>query len=229
MAIDEAILTAAASDDGKNTVPTLRLYQWSEPTLSLGYFQSFADREQHLPSLSCPCVRRHSGGGAILHDREVTYSLVVPIRDRWSPSADELYRQVHSALVEWFVTLGVTARLSEDGDQSAFLCFQRRSDGDILIDNHKVTGSAQRRHRGAILQHGSLLLERSPYAPELDGLFDLGATRLENDVFQRTLAEKIGVALPFDFSPCSLTDREESLTATINREKFGLDSWTKKR
>src|SRR5689334_21696416 len=74
MAIDDALLESAAEAG----VATLRLYQWSEPTLSLGYFQAAAERKTHQPSLTCALVRRASGGGAILHDRELTYSLALP-------------------------------------------------------------------------------------------------------------------------------------------------------
>ncbi|MEM6330787.1 MAG: lipoate--protein ligase family protein, partial [Planctomycetota bacterium] len=74
MAVDEALLDAAAAGAGA----TLRLYRWSSPTLSLGYFQPLAARAAHPASAGCPCVRRHSGGGAIVHDHELTYSLAVP-------------------------------------------------------------------------------------------------------------------------------------------------------
>ncbi len=74
MAVDEALLMDAV----ENGVATLRFYQWSEPTLSLGYFQRYSDREQHAASRKCAVVRRQSGGGAILHDRELTYSLMLP-------------------------------------------------------------------------------------------------------------------------------------------------------
>ena len=74
MAVDEALL----ADDVETDAATLRFYRWSEPTLSLGYFQSYADRELHAASRGCAVVRRQSGGGAILHDRELTYSLVLP-------------------------------------------------------------------------------------------------------------------------------------------------------
>ena len=84
MAVDEALLETAASLG----VPTLRFYQWQEPTMSLGYFQEYADRLRHAASAGCPTVRRASGGGAIMHDRELTYSLAVPEgTSTWSPTA----------------------------------------------------------------------------------------------------------------------------------------------
>src|SRR5262245_32066382 len=74
MAVDQALLESAAASGGV----ALRFYQWSEPTLSLGYFQPIAARSEHPPSLHSPVVRRASGGGAILHDRELTYSIAAP-------------------------------------------------------------------------------------------------------------------------------------------------------
>ena len=96
MAVDEALLAAAA--DGN--VASLRLYQWSEPTLSLGYFQRYDDRHQHAASRACPLVRRQSGGGAILHDRELTYSLALPPVHPLARDATALYTAVHQAFVE---------------------------------------------------------------------------------------------------------------------------------
>src|SRR5687767_6703039 len=78
MAVDEALLESAA-DSGEIT---LRFYEWSRATLSLGYFQSHAERSGHTASLACPMVRRSTGGGAIVHDQELTYSLVVPMDGR---------------------------------------------------------------------------------------------------------------------------------------------------
>src|SRR3954447_24341632 len=74
MAVDEALLIDAA----EHNTAALRFYSWNEPTLSLGYFQNYADRHQHAASLACAVVRRQPGGGAILHDRELTYSLALP-------------------------------------------------------------------------------------------------------------------------------------------------------
>src|SRR5688572_19512152 len=74
MAVDEALLHSTA-EGGQ---ATLRFYTWEEPTLSLGHFQTLAEREQHQASLACPLVRRASGGGAILHDIELTYSICLP-------------------------------------------------------------------------------------------------------------------------------------------------------
>ena len=195
MAVDEWLLRSAAD----NGVLTLRFYQWAEPTLSLGYFQQHVDRQLHAASLACPLVRRSSGGGALMHHHELTYSLAVPASHPLAQRAEELYYAVHETLVELLqhqaslaggtATAAGKFKLCEATDSRGkgepFLCFLRRSRGDVLFapaDPHllqtndrcaKLCGSAQRRHRGAVLQHGGILLARSPQAPELLGLNEL--------------------------------------------------------
>jgi lipoate-protein ligase A len=111
MAVDETLLELAAAEGQC----TLRFYQWAEPTLSLGYFQAYSDREQHEASRRCAVVRRASGGGAIMHDFDVTYSLAVP--ERHPAAGDRLwtYRLVHTALVEVLADLGIEASLFAGG------------------------------------------------------------------------------------------------------------------
>ena len=146
MAVDEALLETAIAGGPA----TLRFYAWQEPTLSLGYFQSRDDREQHPASSACPLVRRSSGGGAILHDRELTYSIALPVAvARSSAAATELYDGVHETLVETLAAVGVTAVLyraagggcaTQDSKRSSepFLCFQRRACGDVICEGAKI-------------------------------------------------------------------------------------------
>jgi lipoate-protein ligase A len=188
MALDEVLLDRAATERRAH----LRIYSWSEPTLSLGFFQAIDRREAHGPSIHCPLVRRPSGGGAILHDREITYALAVP--GAWHPSQRrELYSRVHQSLAELLVGLGAAATvyagaaLGETASEP-FLCFQRRTAGDVVIGGCKVIGSAQRRGKGSLLQHGSILLGRSEFAPELPGIDDLAPLRLgREECVRRTL------------------------------------------
>ena len=170
MAADEVLLRRA---DAINQC-TLRFYQWSHPTLSLGYFQRHADRQGHAASLQCALVRRSSGGGAIMHDHELTYSLALPLKDRLSRNAEVLYASIHTTLVEFLKSMGVTCNLhAGPTTDSAFLCFQRRATGDVTLDGQKVMGSAQRRNKSGMLQHGSLLLKQSDSAPELAGIAEI--------------------------------------------------------
>lgn len=173
MAIDQALLESVEADRRA----TLRLYVWSEPTLSIGYFQKLSDRVGHDESAGLACVRRATGGGAILHHHELTYSVVIPVERQTGPRMD-LYQQTHLAVINVLSEYGIGAipfrlagsnrgplRDSEKKDSSVepFLCFQRRSDEDLIVGGYKVLGSAQRKSRHAVLQHGSLLIRASKW------------------------------------------------------------------
>ena len=161
MARDEHLLHSESLRPG-----ALRIYGWDPPTLSLGCFQRY-DEIARLPAelRNLPIVRRLTGGGALLHDREVTYCLglddSVPIA-RQPPVA--LYRLAHDA---WRAALAQHGQFAEMAPDSAplptprtgpFFCFARPGRTDLVVAGKKLLGSAQRRMRGRVLQHGSLLL-----------------------------------------------------------------------
>jgi len=229
MAVDEALL-ASAADDGPTT---LRLYGWTPATLSLGYFQAYRQRETHAASADCPVVRRASGGGAIVHDCELTYSFAVPSRRDAADDAARWYEVFHRTLIETLATWELHAELctSPSGLGAAeepFLCFERRTVGDVLLEGEKVVGSAQRRRHGAVLQHGSVLLGRSPAAPQLPGIRDIGAVELPIeglvDRWLAVLAERLGAAL----TPGRLSEQERA-DAERWRRKYRGRRWTEKR
>lgn len=172
MAADECLLDLAAAEG----LRAVRIYQWKEATVSLGYFQEFSEFQSAGRFDGLPVVRRLSGGGAILHDHELTYSLVLPSDDPLTAQPTRLYARVHDAILSVLRDCGVSASMRGEDLSSVrepFLCFARGDRHDIVLDGHKVVGSAQRRRRGAVLQHGSLLLAASPYASELPGINDL--------------------------------------------------------
>ncbi len=230
MAVDEALLQSDEFDG-----ITLRFYEWSEPTLSLGYFQAIAERDQHSASQNCTIVRRASGGGAILHDLELTYSIVAPTTQRFGDSAAELYDVAHQTLCEVLSDWNIQAHLcsTEDvltlGKAEPFLCFQRRSRGDVLLGAHKICGSAQRRHQARVLQHGSLLLGRSQAAPELPGVRELAAT--SPDLSEVRSAWQASLARRLHLTGCdsALSSREVDQAQAIVEGKFGNPKWTAKR
>lgn len=223
-----------------------RFYRWSEPTLSLGYFQRYEDRFQHEASRHCAVVRRASGGGAIMHDAELTYSFVVPAEHPLATQRATLYEGVHRTLMEVLEGLGVETRLHGEttDDESAnladgptpapcdpqpFLCFQRRSPGDMVAGSTKIVGSAQRRLRGAVLQHGSLLLSRSAAAPELDALDSLLQAPIEEEkLVQRWLA-KLAPRLELRWSEEQLTAQERRRVEELVASKYGAADWTERR
>ncbi len=246
MALDEALLEAAAADGQC----TLRLYRWQEPTLSLGYFQAYADRWQHPASGRAAVVRRPSGGGAILHDVELTYSLAIPSHHPLAVRRLGCYRAVHVALVDVLAQWGIQATLFTSpcgtaalGGDSAiaqpraavphlrepFLCFQRRSPGDVLVAGAKIAGSAQRRCRDAVLQHGSVLLARSAAAPEIAGLEELTGQAVPPDRLIEAWLVRLADALSATWQNGQLSDAEHCRAAAISAEKYASPVWTESR
>jgi len=229
MAVDETLLQSAGPGGGS----TLRFYQWNEPTLSLGYFQQIETRGEHPPSSNLPVVRRTTGGGAIVHDRELTYSFVTPIRNRFSPAAHDFVKQFHQSLIATFAERGIEASLcgnaAAENKSEPFLCFQRRGSLDILVRNAKVVGSAQRRLQGAMLQHGSILLARSPNAAALPGLAELSGTTVIHCELVQDWSQRLGKQFGFEFAASSLTETELSLALSIERTRFADQRWTRKR
>ena len=195
MAVDETLLESALNDG----VCTARVYEWDQATLSLGYFQKPAEALADARWRDLPVVRRLSGGGAIVHHHELTYSLAVPPDhpDASDPSA--IYSAVHEAIVTRLAAAGVSLAIRGTllpERNSAFLCFARGDAMDVVLGPNKVLGSAQRRRRGAILQHGSLVLKASTFAPEVPGLTELSgrdwtAADLKAD-FGRDLVRALG-------------------------------------
>ena len=233
MAVDEALLESAA-DSGEIT---LRFYEWSPATLSLGYFQSHEERSGHTASLACPMVRRSTGGGAIVHDQELTYSLVVPMDGRSHSAATAMYDAMHDSLVLALADFGLQASRYQsppvvgiDAPLQAepFLCFQRRAIGDVIIGGHKVGGSAQRRHSTTVLQHGSVLLRKSVSAPELPGIAELGCDISVPQLVERWLAKaQSHLGLRFDNS--TLREPEAELARKVQIVKYQSLCWTRKR
>lgn len=189
MAVDQALLQSAI-DEGP---ATLRWYRWMEPTVSLGYFQQEGEVLADPRLAGLPRVRRLSGGGALVHDRELTYSLTLPGSQRVIERPMDLYRLVHEAFVEVFRERGVNLALRGETlklTDEPTLCFARQDEHDLVLNGYKVLGSAQRRRRGAILQHGGLLLKASAVTPELRGIADLSPAA-DLDGLPAALGEKI--------------------------------------
>ncbi|MDC0935659.1 hypothetical protein OAS39_05190 [Pirellulales bacterium] len=239
MAVDKLLLDQAISTG----VAALRLYQWETATLSLGYFQSIQQRASHSASRDAPAVRRLTGGGALVHDRELTYALALPAKHPLTREHRRLYEVVHGWFLAMLSDFGVAARLcgcDSDGQEcessstSPFLCFQRRSSFDLVVDGQpggataKILGSAQRRRRGAVLQHGALLLAASDAAPELPGVADLQGGKIAPDDAAARLAELARAELNIPRLPGSLDSSELDQAAGIAK-KYAAGDWLKRR
>ena len=159
MALDDALMRRAAESSGRNAV--FRVYGWSAPTLSLGRNQrargcyNLADAQ----ALGVGIVRRPTGGRALLHHREITYSVTMPCA---SPrDASEAYDFINDVLIAALRALGVRAqRATSSAAPPPGLrpCFDVPSEHEIVVGKKKLVGSAQWRHDGALLQHGSILI-----------------------------------------------------------------------
>jgi lipoate-protein ligase A len=228
MAADEALLETAA-DRG---VASLRFYTWTEPTLSLGYFQPAAGRAE-VPALrDLAWVRRSTGGAAIVHHHELTYALALPAGQEWvSPKPWSC--RVHHLLRDVLAEAGVRAHAVVCGEERTLgevLCFLDQTPGDLLVGGSKVAGSAQRKRKGALLQHGSVLLRRSEFAPMLPGINDAAGREL---FAPEQLADRLTARLAADTGwaivPGAWTPEETARIPAIRAEKYTNPEWNAKR
>lgn len=228
MAADETLLESAAGG-----AASLRFYGWSAPTLSLGYFQPERVRAADPRLAALPFVRRPSGGATLVHHHEVTYALALPAGAPWQ-SAEPWLCRMHRLIAEALAELGVEAVAhspcgAENERFADFLCFRHFTPGDLLIDRAKVVGSAQRRHRGALVQHGAILLAASPHAPALPGVRertgrDLSAAEVR-DAVARQFTRQTGWRLVEGDWSAAERQRVRELAAA----KYSQDAWNRKR
>lgn len=151
MALDEILLHQASQ-------PLLRVYCWKGPCVTFGYFQEWKNISSSFPGRLL--VRRSSGGGSVEHDGDNTFSLVVPAIEPIGKIAPALlYKRLHQALVLVLGEFGLKARLIAAHEiRTGEACFQSPSLDDVVIENHKIAGGAQRRCGGKLLYQGSLNL-----------------------------------------------------------------------
>ena len=221
MALDETLLARA----GQGDAPTLRLYGWDGPWLSLGYAQPFSARAL----LACRAagvrvVRRVTGGRAVLHGADLTYAVTAP-EAALPGSLTASYRVLSAALLRALLAIGVAAESAPAGptpspvDPARFDCFAEAAADELAVGGRKLAGSAQRRAGGALLQHGSIRLAPDPpeaarvagagrLATSLDelGVASALARRRLVTALPESLADVLGVA----FAPAPLTQGERS-------------------
>ncbi|MCG3401031.1 lipoate--protein ligase family protein [Staphylococcus massiliensis] len=177
MAVDEALLNFVSRGE---IDPVVRFYTWDPPTLSVGYFQRLK-KEIDIDMVrekGYGLVRRQTGGRGVLHDKELTYSVIVPESHENMPkTVTEAYRVISEGLLEGFKSLGFDAyfavpRSKEEREKlkqpRSAVCFDAPSWYELVVEGRKIAGSAQTRQKGVILQHGSILQE-----VDIDDLFDM--------------------------------------------------------
>ncbi|MGD2105966.1 MAG: biotin/lipoate A/B protein ligase family protein [Anaerolineae bacterium] len=244
MATDEAILRAVARNQAH---PTLRLYAWQPGCLSLGRGQTVRDVDrQAVGEAGYDLVRRPTGGRAILHIDELTYSVVAPESDpRVSGPVVESYRRLSTALVYALELLGIEQVAAdervENRNNEGAVCFEVPSDYEITADGKKLVGSAQMRAQGVVLQHGTLPLrgDIARICPLLASRPDPASVRARATTVEETLSRAIsweraaralenGFAqmLNLQLEPAELTGAERRAVGTMRSEKYGTARWT---
>lgn len=177
MAMDEALLNFVSRGE---IDPVIRFYTWNPATLSIGYFQRL-QKEIDIDKVKekgYGLVRRQTGGRGVLHDKELTYSVIVPESHPNMPSTvTEAYKIISQGLLEGFKNLGFETyfaipRSKEERDKlkqpRSSVCFDAPSWYELVVEGRKIVGSAQTRQKGVILQHGSILQDI-----DIDDLFDM--------------------------------------------------------
>ncbi len=230
MAIDAAILDSLQP----HGPATLRFYTWSRPTVSLGYFQPLVSHQSHVASRGADVVRRTTGGGAIVHDRELTYSIALPLADRSPRASLFLYQRMHQCIIRALAEIGIRAKpygktVSVPRSDEPFLCFQRRTADDLIVGGYKVVGSAQRRGSQGVLQHGSILLRTSIAAPELPGCFDVGAAPAAEGeavaILRDQISQEAGKLLNVDFTNGTVSLAEQDTARLVEQERYKSPVW----
>jgi lipoate-protein ligase A len=252
MAVDEAIMLAVS--DGK-ALPTLRLYDWSPLCLSLGYGQRLRDADlSRIDTAGWQIVRRPTGGKAILHGNELTYSVAIP-KEHELAQGDvvESYRRISEALLKALTYLGLSPASEMQAKGNSGLgpvCFEVPSHYEITSGGKKLIGSAQVRRKDGILQHGTLPLsgdialicDALAYGDEASReaakeLVRERATTLEavlgEAIAWETAAEMLvrgfSDAFDLDFTESNLSAEEIEMAHQLVQERYAHADWTNKR
>lgn len=255
MALDEALFRSVQAG---NSSPVLRLYRWQPATVTLGYGQR-GDKKVNFSAckkLGVDIVRRLTGGRAVLHAEEVTYSVIAPENGLFSNNILDNYRQIAESLQHCLHQLGLSVEMvsgrheypgGSAAEQSA--CFTAPSYFELSCNGRKICGSAQKRDSGCFLQHGSLPVD-------LDPVFLFSALNCESgqdvEAGGRSLAKHVGwinrwldqsvtidqVEKQFlaSFAHCfpgryvddQPTEQESALAVALEQDKYGNPDWTMK-
>lgn len=254
MAADEAILEAVAAGEAP---PTLRFYAWAPACLSLGYAQRKRDVDfPRLRQLEWDLVRRPTGGRAILHTDELTYSVIAPMDEpRVRGGVIESYRRLSQGLIAGLECLGLAIHAGRKAKELLCaagpgpVCFEVPSDYEITAGGKKLLGSAQVRKQGVVLQHGSLPLvgdiaricdalvfpsetERTVAKIRVRERATTVAAVLGTDVSwflaAEALAEGFSGALNLDLEPGELSASELARRRRLHEEKYAAAVWNER-
>jgi lipoate-protein ligase A len=242
MALDEALATEVRKGAAP---PTLRLYGWNRPSLTLGCFQKTSDINiDYCRSHNVPIVRRPTGGRAILHYDELTYSFSAKTDSGpFSHGLLDSYRRISTAFSIALKKIGVSAESKKEREKGRVLgrsplCFQSSSFGELLLENKKLVGSAQKRWNDGLLQQGSI-----PYLchdEELKGIFGAEKTaslrecmnalsdilpRFNRDEFRNSVVSSFEAAFGVRLLLSAPSQEESLLAQELQHRKYLRADW----
>lgn len=248
MALDEALLHSVSNGQ---SAPVLRFYRWQPATMTLGYAQSVhTDLNLAVCTIAgIDIVRRSTGGRAVLHDNEVTYSVIAPLNSgAFGNTVLDCYRVISEVLQKALLALGLQAQLvpgkplGGHKNPAKAVCFSAPSQYELVIDGCKIAGSAQKRHGQAFLQHGSIPVEldlkllgkalRADVNQEVAAsMGNVGWLNRYSDSplnvpdVEDALADAFSNALDISWEQSQPTDSELIMAESLKIEKFGNKDW----
>lgn len=202
MAVDEAFLRCC-------TQPVLRFYEWSKPAVSIGYFQSY---KIVPPGVSF--VRRYTGGGLVDHAHDVTYSVILPSEHvLYQMGTQYCYQKIHEAVAKGLVEAGMRVDLARtDLREESAVCFEKPVRHDVVFEDKKVGGAAQRRTKQGCLHQGSLLV-----------------SGVEREELLEILSVPLIAELGNTSGESQLTNRELSLAHQLEATRYSTKEWNEAR
>lgn len=209
MALDEALLDFARLTHS----PLLRFYGWTEAAATFGYFQKFREVEAMTPLR--PLIRRTTGGGLVPHDADWTYSLIIPPAHVWYQlRADESYQRLHTWLGAAFVKCGVTTDLAPCcAKELPGRCFAGPDKSDLMVENRKLAGAAQRRAKSGMLIQGSV----QPPA---------GVVRED---WHHALCDEATLRFGVTWQPMTLDETLQGTAESLVETKYATETYNQKR
>jgi len=236
MSIDEALLTSK--------LPVLRFYGWKPAGLSIGYFQSTKNfNKKNLKKHNIQLVRRLTGGNAVLHDKELTYSIIIKEKEMPKSIVDS-YKIISKGLLQGLKNLGLNPEMNKDvkKEQKSAVCFNDPSWYEIVVNKKKLVGSAQKRINKKLLQHGAILIDAD--IEKYCSLFNNCSKELINKVKQRmtsinnelkakkdynttkkAMIKGFEKTLNIKFKESKLTKQELTLAKKLERNKYSTKEW----
>ncbi len=243
MAVDESVIEANITN---KAIPTLRFYSWKNPCLSIGCNQRITDIDLNsVFENKIDLVRRPTGGRAVLHENELTYSVTLPIAQETGSKISDSCKNIHTSISIAMMKIGLKPYTNEKNHPSRIMdpvCFSSPSYSELLIDGKKIVGSAQMRRLGYLLQHGSIPIKTN--VSKLLSLFKVKHSSLDYSALTEGLdigdeekieklkffiAGEISGMLKTTFYYGVYTEHEKELASELLLKKYKSDEWTKNR